>query len=248
MKKTVPFFLLTALLFSYSACKKTTETLDTVALSAYYPLSVGKYITYNLDSLVYINFGASSQVRKYQVKYVTDAQITDNVGRPSFRIIRYSRKTAANPWIADATFFVTNTGNTIEFVENNLRYQKLKSPVRNEYTWKGNSYIDSYSLNSNLKYLSDWEYTYDSVHVKSTVGTFTLDSTLKVNQRDEIIGNPGDANSYSEINFGMEKYARGIGMVYRRFFHSEYQPPTPGQTGKVVDGSYGVTYTMIDHN
>ncbi len=121
-------------------------------------------------------------------------------------------------------------------------------PIRDGFSWKGNSYVDTYSLNSEVKYLADWDYTYDSVNVQNTVGTFTLDSTLKVNQRDEIIGTPSNPNFYSEYNFGEEKYAKGIGMIYRRFLHTEYQPPVPGRAGHFTDGSYGVTYTMIDHN
>ena len=61
-----------------------------------------------------------------------------------------------------------------------------------------------------------------------------------------MIGNPGDPNSYSEINNGSEKYAKGIGMVYRDFLHVEYQPPTPGRGAYRL--GYGVRLTMIDHN
>ena len=179
---------------------------------------------------------------------MVDAQLTDNTGRPAFRIIRFIRKTAAANFISDATFMATNTGNGLEVVENNQRFIKLKAPLRNFYKWRGNAFIDTYSINSEVKYLDDWEYTYDSVNVQLKVGTFTLDSTLRVDQRDEVIGNPNDRNSYSEINYGMEKYAKGIGLVYRKFFHNEYQPPTPGQGGRFVDGSYGITLTMIDHN
>ena len=248
MKKLFPFLLIVSLTFFINACEKSTEELQSATIIDYSPLQVGKYITYRLDSLVFTNFGVNRQVRTYQVKYVVDAQVTDNVGRPAFRIIRYIRKTASAVFMPDATFMATNTGTGLEFIENNQRFIKLKTPVRDFYTWKGNSFIDTYSINSEVKYLADWEYTYDSVNVRATVGTFTLDSTLKVDQRDEVIGNPSDPNSYSEINYGMEKYAKGIGMIYRRFFHSEYQPPTPGQGGRFVDGSYGITLTMIDHN
>jgi hypothetical protein len=212
----------------------------------YYPLQVGKYITYNLDSTVFINFGAKDTVIKYQVKHEIDAQITDNLGRPAYRVIRYIRKTSANAWVADNTFATVPTEFAVEFVENNMRFIKLKAPVRDGFSWKGNSYIDTYSLNSTVKYLDDWDYTYDSVNVAQTFGAFTLDSTLKVQQRDEIIGNPSDPNSYHEINFGAEKYAKGIGLIYRDFLHVEYQPPTPGRGGYFQ--GYGVRLTMIDHN
>ena len=231
MKKFPLFLAVTVLTLSFSACKKSSEDFQIAAISDYAPYAVGKYITYNLDSLVYINFGASSVVHSYQVKYMVDAQITDNLNRPAYRIIRYFRATPANAWAPDATFEAVNTGNSLEFKENNQRMLKLELPIRDGYSWKGNTYIDTYSLNSDVKYLDDWDYIYDSVGRAATIGTIALENTITVNQRDEVIGNPSDANSYSEINKGVEKYAKDIGMVYRLFFHSEYQPPTPGRQG-----------------
>jgi hypothetical protein len=245
MRKQFLFLaIISAILFS--ACKKSTDVLETATVNEYSPLVVGKYISYNLDSTVFINFGAKDTVISYQVKHQIDAQITDNLGRPAYRITRYIRKTAANAWVPDNTFMTVPTEFAIEFIENNMRFLKLKGPIRNGYTWKGNIYIDTKSINSTVKYLDDWDYTYDSVNVKQTIGAFTLDSTLKVAQRDEVIGNPTDVNSYHEINFGAEKYAKGIGLVYRKFLHVEYQPPTPGRGG--YKQGYGVKMTMIDHN
>ena len=245
MRKQFLFLAIITVVF-FSACKKSTDVLETAAVSEYAPLLVGKYISYNLDSSLFINFGTKDTVISYQVKHQIDAQITDNLGRPAYRITRYIRKTAANAWVPDNTFMNVPSEFTIEFIENNMRFLKLKGPIRNGYTWKGNIYIDTKSINSTVKYLDDWDYTYDSVNVKTTIGTFTLDSTLKVAQRDEVIGNPTDINSYHEINFGAEKYAKGIGLVYRKFLHVEYQPPTPGRGG--YKQGYGVKMTMIDHN
>lgn len=236
-------------LFVFSACKKATEDFTTVPLEDYSPLVVGKYITYKLDSLRYINFGVKDTVISYEVKHYIDAQVNDGLGRPGYRIIRYIRKTAIDPWNADNTFFAIPVNNSIEFIENNLRFIKLKNPVRNDFSWKGNSYIEAYSLPSDLKYLADWDYTYDSVNVATQVGAITVDSALKVKQADFVFGNPADKTAYSEINFSEEKYGKGIGLIYRKFLHAEYQPPaTVGSSGKYSDGSYGITLTMIDHN
>ena len=245
MRKVILLFVLVSSVI-FNACNKSTEVLDVAAINDYYPLQVGKYVTYNLDSTVYINFGTKDTVIKYQVKHQIDGQLSDNLGRPGYRVTRYIRKTAANPWVPDNTFMAVPTDFAMEFIENNMRFLKLKGPIREAFTWKGNSHIDTYSLNSNVKYLDDWNYTYENVNMSQTVGAFTLDSTLDVNQRDEIIGNPADPNSYSEINFGTEKYAKGIGLVYRNFLHIEYQPPTPGRGGYRI--GYGVKMTMIDHN
>ena len=124
----------------FSACKKSIRsTVNRIGERDYSPLQVGKYITYNLDSTIFINFGTKDTVVKYQVKHQMDALISDNLGRPAYRIIRYIRKSAANPWVPDNTFMAVATEFDIEFVENNIRFLKLKSPVRDGYTWKGNS-------------------------------------------------------------------------------------------------------------
>lgn len=231
---------------TFSSCKKSTDDFKVVSPGDYYPLKVGKYITYSLDSTVFVNFGTVKQVHSYQVRLTIDALITDNLGRPAYRIIRYIRPTSTAPWVADNTFMAVVTESSVEFIENNMRFLKMKAPVRNGFSWKGNTYIDTYSLNSDVKYLDDWDYTYDSLDMKITLGALTIDSTLKVAQRDEVIGNPSDAASYSEINYGAEKYAKGLGLIYRNFLHIEYQPPRPG-VGAYSQG-YGVKMTMIDHN
>lgn len=244
MRKVFLPLIIAALAFN--ACNKSNDVLEIASVADYSPTVIGKYITYALDSTVFINFGTKDTVISYQVKHEVDAQITDNLGRPAYRIIRYIRKTAANAWVPDNTFMTVPTDFTIEFVENNMRFVKLKGPVREGYTWKGNTYIDTYSLNSNVKYLDDWDYVYENVDQPLTVGSFNLDSTLTVNQRNEIIGNPSDPNSYNEINFSLENYAKGLGLVYRNFSHVEYQPPRPGVGAYRI--GYGVKMTMIDHN
>lgn len=231
-------------IFIFSACNKS-ESITSPKISDYSPLQTGKYITYQLDSLIYLAFGTRDTVVSYQVKYQTDSLIADNLGRQAYRIFRFIRKNENQAWAPDATFMAISTENRLEFVENNLRYIKLQMPIVNNYSWKGNSFIDTYSANSLLRYMDGWDYTYSNVNGIDTVGNQVIENTLTISQRDEIVGIPEEPNSYSEVNYGQEKYAKGIGMVYRKFFHSEYQP---NNGGYFADGSYGVTYTMIDHN
>lgn len=230
------------------ACEKQTEEFSTPQIEDYSPIVPGKYITYQCDSFKYLPFRLKDTTITYQVKHVVDALVKDNLGRPSFRIIRFIRKTSLNNWVPDNTFSAVITENALEFVENNQRFLKLKLPIKNNYSWKGNSFIDTYSLNSTVRYLYDWDYVYEDLYKPLTLGSINLNNTVKVNQRDEIIGNPSDPNSYSEKNFGEEYYAKGIGMVYRKFQHTEFQPATPGNPASYSDGSYGITLTMIDHN
>lgn len=243
MKRIVLFAVVCTVLLG--ACKKDPEVLSFAPLSDYAPLKVGSYITYQLDTFKYLPFSLRDTTVRYQVKYAVDAAINDNLGRPAYRIIRYIRKTAQNSWSPDHTFTALNTGTSFEFVENNLRFIKLKDPIKEGYSWKGNSYIDTYSLNSTVAYLDDWDYVYEGINEPVTLGTLQLDSTITVNQRDEVLGSTG---FYNQTNFSVETYAKGIGLVYKKFLHTEFQPASPGSGAFYTDDSYGVTLTMIDHN
>jgi hypothetical protein len=229
-----------------ASCKKESEELDLGNLADYNLQQPGKYIIYKLDSLQYVNFGQKDTVISYQVKDSVVAEITDNLGRKAYRIFRYIRKTAANAWQPNNTFMTVPTGDGVEFVENNLRFLKLRLPLRGGFSWKGNRYIETYSLNSEYKYLDDWDYTFEKMDEPVTLAGVTVNNTITVNQRDEVIGNINDLNSFSEKNVGLEVYAKGIGLVYRNFLHREYQPPTPGRPGYKL--GYGVTMTMLAHN
>ena len=245
-------FLFVSILFSLIAlvaCNKS-EQLKINNINDFAPLVIGKYITYQLDSLRFANnITAYDAVISYQIKQIVMDTLTDNLGRKGFSIRRYIRNSASDQWAPDNTFFAINTGRGYEFVENNFRYLKLTEPIKNGYSWKGNTFIDTQSAYSLVQYLDDWNYTYDSLNKPMHLGNFVLDSTLIVREKNDTIGFVSDS-TFSEINFSVSNYGKGIGLVYHKFLHREYQAPPPpyhlGDYGYKI--GYGVTLTMIDHN
>lgn len=230
----------------FNSCKKQ-DNFTSAPLSDYFPLQVGKYITYDLDSTVFLSFGKRDTVISYQVQDKIDAQITDNNGKTVYRVIRYIRKDETRQWNVNNTFMVVPEENTIDFIENNLRFQKLKLPIKEGFSWKGNSYlaIFPYPLYEFASaFTENWDYTYDSINVPLTLGLLTIDSTIKVAQIDESLGqDPLDpSTSYAERTYAIEKYGKGIGLIYKEFLHWEYQG-----LGSDFKG-FGVKLTMIDHN
>lgn len=138
---TTSIVLLSLLVFS---CKKQTGTIATSELNEYMPLGVGKYIHYRLDSTRFINFGQTDTIVSYDAKDIVDAEITDNLGRPGFRVIRYLRDLSSSneaDYSPSLTYMVIPTRESIEVTENNLRYQKLKLPVTEGFNWHGNSFL-----------------------------------------------------------------------------------------------------------
>ena len=200
------------LLFS---CKKKTEIFQTDNLSDYTPLTVGKYITYRLDSTVFTNFGRSTEIHSYQIKHVIESQITDNLGRPSYRIFRYLRDTAGTQsWAPAGSYFITPLSTQVETVEDNLRFIKLHAPIVNDFTWKGNKYLNSDPYSSLYSFTNDdemdnWDYHYESINDNFRYNQQTLTDVVKVIQIDEkfaldtadVVGNKATIPANSDATY-----------------------------------------------
>lgn len=246
MRSSIVFAVLIVLPVLVACNKK--EVADYPVLQQYYPLQVGKTLTYRLDSIVPVAFGQALQTRYYLLKDSVESQFTDALGRPSFRIFRYIRDTAqTQPWTYKQTNVVTidNNNRQIEYVENNLRFVVLRAPVNNGFSWKGNSFIDTKSSSSTVKYMDGWDYTYMDVNQPFTVRKGTFDSTIAVLQVDEV-SPPGPFNPsfYQQTNYAKEVYAKGVGLIYKELLHKTWEPsPAPHW----LDGSFGVKLNLVDY-
>jgi hypothetical protein len=209
------------------SCEKKTGTYQSDEIEEYFSMQVGKFIRYRLDSMQFTAFGAADTTIFYEAKDVVESAFTDNSGRASWKVVRYLRDTlATKPWKPTLTYFVTPTREAVEVVEENFRYEKMKLPVKEGYSWKGNRYINLNSSDPNWNYdfLFDWDYTYENAGMPFPVFNGQLvQNTVTVNQVDEILGNPADNKSYSEKTYGKEVYAKEVGLVYKEFMHYTYQ-------------------------
>jgi hypothetical protein len=261
MKQLYSFRLIAfaALLLGLSSCGEKTDDFDKTPfeherLTELKPLVTGKYITYRLDSLVFTNFGRSPEVHSYFVRHVVDGVITDNLGRPSYRIYRYIQDTLASTpeeWTANGSYFVTVLDDQVELVEDNLRIIKLHLPVREEFSWKGNKYLPAdvyepfghaFSNDDNMK---NWDFTYSAPESFSYRGNVYNDVTT-VEEEDFSDNVPITLPQiYAIKTRAQEKYAKNIGLVYRDYELWEYQPNPNGNPFYI---GFGVKMWMVDHN
>jgi len=185
------FCLLAIFVLSLFSCTKKTEVFQTEALSEYVPLSTGKYITYRIDSTVFTNFGRATEIHSYQVKHVIESQITDNLGRPSYRVLRYLRDTSGTQaWAPAGSYFITELFDQVESVEDNLRFIKMHAPIKNDFTWKGNKYLNSNPYNSLYSFTNDddmdtWDFYYQNTNDVFKYKQQTLTGVAKIVQIDE---------------------------------------------------------------
>ena len=235
-----------------SGCSKETEEFQTEALAEYLPTQTGKYISYRVDSTIFTNFGANIVLRSYQEKHQVDALISDNLGRPAYRVFRFLRDAAGTgPWQPSGSYFITPVNNTVELVENNLRFLKLAAPIKEGNSWKGNRFLPSDPYGSFYEFsnddaMADWDYLYTGNGKSLTLGGKTYSNTITVEQIKDSTNIPvTNSGAYGFINYSTNTYAKGIGLIYEEMRMWEYQPPStprPGYRG------FGIRRSIIDHN
>lgn len=231
------------------SCKRESLVFQTEKIKEYYPLAIDKYITYQLDSTVYLSLGTKKEVHSYLIKDRIDAVITDNLGRPSFKVKRSIRSnTDTTKWKDLMSYLVTYDSTRLELIQDNQRYLKLMEPISNGFNWKGNAYINTAGI-PEIQYMADWKYTYENIGRPYTENGISYPATITVNQRADTAGKPSDKNFYFEINHSKEVYAKKIGLVYKNFLHEAWQPPnTNSPKGYYDANSYGITLTIKGHN
>ena len=243
------FILVITLLYG---CKGDKEDLQVQSYTEYLSFQPGKYITYRLDSTVFPEQGRAEAVRSYQEKHVVDAQITDNLGRPSYRIFRYIRDSAGlQAWTPSGTYFITPLANSVEYIDDNLRVVKLANPIKEFGMWKGNRhlyyepYVSLYDF-SNDDNMFDWNYTIESTGGTETYFGKTYEDVVTIIGADEALNVPiTQADAYASRSLLVEKYSKGLGMIFQEYILWEYQPnpgSSPYKTG------FGVKRTIIDNN
>ena len=252
MKKVfAPLAIFTMMVIAIGGCKKKVEVYPTEPLSDYYiNLQPGKYIRYLLDSTLYIEFGQKDTVVSYEAKDVVDAQVTDLSGREVWRILRYLRPVGSNDesgWDLKMAYYVTATHERLEVVENNLKFIKLTAPVLDGNTWHGNAYLPDHPYEQFYGILSDaglqnWDYTYQDKNTSEIINNKTYDSTVTVLQVDEEEYTP----ALDFKNYWIEKYAKGVGLIYKEKVMWEHQPAV-GSNPDYFQG-FGIKLTIIDHN
>src|SRR5690349_673437 len=185
------------------------------------PLETGRYITYRVDSTVFTNFGKNAEIHSYLIKHVVDTAITDNLGRPAYRIYTYlSDTTGTEPWQPNGTYSITVLVDRVEVIEDNLRVIKLVLPVKDGTKWKGNTYIaeDPYGSEynfSNDDNMSDWDFFFDGP-LQSTVAvedqTYNDVYTITENDDTDPVTDPSD---YGSVSISREMYSKNTGLVFR---------------------------------
>jgi hypothetical protein len=203
------------LLFFVLACgKNETETLQKVG-AEYYPLTIGKSITYQIDSIIYDTSaqGVKMDTFHLQAKEVIKDTFRNILGNLMYRIERFERKNESAAWDIKNIFAAQLTDNQAIRLENNMMFLKFPMPVFENQTWDGNVFIDAglkiiVAGETIEPFSKKWTFSTESIGKSETINNkpFTEVLTIKAQTDPKIL---------TEWRYQLEKYAKGIGLVYR---------------------------------
>ena len=249
MKHFFLFYLSLIMLTGFTSCQKSYDIILSEKVNSYVPMEIGKYIIYQLDSTVFTNLGTTKEIHSYVIKDTIQSTITDNLGRKAFRILRMIRNSSdTNNWSIIDAYLVIADSTSLEWIESNKRFIKMKTPIRNGFSWKGNTYINTINF-PEATFLHDWTYIYDKINTPIKLNNIIIPSTISILQRNDTIGDPFNKKVYSEINYSKEMYGRGIGLIFKEFTHQVWQPGNANNaSGYYESNSYGIKFSILRHN
>lgn len=205
---------LLSLLFLSPSCKDKVDNFTADYEYEYYPLDSGRYVIYDVDSIVYRavdngggNYSQLIDTIRYQWKEYYAGTFYDSFqGNLKHRIEYFRRTNQDEPWQNDRVWYAIKTSTSLQRQEDDLRFLKLVFPPREGYTWDGTSLIPKTGL---YEFLIDWKFKYSNVGKPFTVKGKDFPKTVTV---DHI--NTGD-NNLLEYQYSREIFAKGVGVIYR---------------------------------
>lgn len=227
------YFIIFLLFFNFISCKKKVVTQPDLGYN-YAPVTIGKYIIYDVDSVVYDDFNKDTTYFKYRIKEKLEETFKDNAGRDAFKMVRYIKfYDPAVPydnqnWTIKDVWTYTRTKTNLEVVEEDVKFIKLAFPIKQNLTWNGNA----------QNTFGEQNYKYLSINLKDNINGTRFDSVVFVEQLDD-----KNKNAIQRKYF-VEKYAKNVGLVYREIKDLYSNTVIPGLTVEQRIEK-GVTYKLI---
>lgn len=255
-KKSIFGFTTLAICFSaFFACKKTSSTNGDKTLN-YFPLQFGKYVTYNVDSVVYDTLGCTQYETHNQLKYAIDDTFRDSKNRLSYVMDVFARPHDGAVWYKNRVILLTpaevvpttttppaNTPtSSILWSESGAQFIKMEFPIVEGISWKGNALVPV--QDSDYMFYKNWNYTYQALNQSYNTGYMNFDNTVTVLENNESVYNPAlDTTQYAYRTYSKAIYGYNVGMVYREFTHYIYHP-----NHETCVKGWTVTMRAVDHN
>ena len=202
--------------FTHACGKNETEVL-TDSAKDYFPLQIGKTLIYDIDTVIYDPQPGNTvkiDTYRWQVKEVFIDTFKDITGLLTYKIERSQRPRGSTAnYEVKKIFTAALSNNEALRTEDNLKFIKFPRFFGERTIWDGNVYCDQ-SLIIEVAgermglFSKKWNYEVLSFGKAEKVGTKDFADVLTVRAQS-------DTRILTEKRYNLEKYAKGIGLVYK---------------------------------
>lgn len=208
--------LLIFLMLTVVGCDPTVVQLPVVDNSEeYFPLEVGKYIEYEVDSLVFDDApgGNTKDSVTFQLREeIVDVSV-DQANDTVYFLHRLRRQSSLENWKLTDVWTVKVEDNKILRKEENLLFHKMTFPLYEGQRWHATAFIPAETLvrvgTENMEPYQFWDARIMDIDDAGDAGSFSFPEgqLMHIRQVDE------DDDLFKR--YVNESYARGIGLVSR---------------------------------
>jgi hypothetical protein len=235
------------LMFSLASCYENTEPFDPSKLGfEYFPLELGNYWIYQIDSVKYQSDG---QIIDSSLAFIKEevVEILLDINQDTiYRIERFHRASDSTEWKIIDVWAAQKSQTQAIRIEENLKFIKLVFPAVQFSSWDGNIFFDEDILIQSggefLQVYKNWNYQIASVGVSEIIDSTEYSDVLIVEQ--------ADYETVLERRFAIEKYEKGIGLLYKEMLILDTQciADCEGMTWEEkAEKGFIVRQTLIDH-
>ena len=251
-KKQIYFTLLLTLLF---ACNREPIIAPPTDLKLeYFPLDIGKYWVYAVDSIVYdpiVGGIEQDSVRLYVKEEVVDT-FRDATGMLMYRIDRYERYADTMPWqIALVVAEGIEDDKSAIRIEHNLRFSKLVFPPFTGKQWEANSAFDTEMsfpvAGEGVRIFRQMLFYIKGVDEPYEFPDLAFDSVTTV------MGTNFPETCSLEYRTIEEKYAKNVGLIFREWIILDEVVSAPPDTcvdapwRDKAEAGFVIRQTLIDY-
>ncbi|MBR5435167.1 MAG: hypothetical protein IK117_12100 [Bacteroidales bacterium] len=198
-------FIYCILLCACLSCSKKKAEPD-VAWDKYYPTKIGSGNVYEFTQIKIDVLAERRDTSVFYVQELFSACISDTNSCKVYAVNSFKSETPYGPWQPYLSSSVQKYPHSIVEVEQNVPYQILKFPAKFDYSWDLNLF------NTNDEQLAH----YEKIQTTDTILGVPYDSVLVVLQQD--------FKTLYSWQYGEARYAKNIGMIYRKAIDVESQP------------------------
>ena len=239
-----------ALFILFTSCEDETLVLEEQAFGyEYYPIAIGNYWVYKVDSTVVANISGQKQLLE-TTSYVREDIISSflNPEGDTSYVLQRSVSDAPNGSFRSTDIWkIEKTEKNLSRFEENLQFIKLVFPVDIGDMWDGNLFDHRLKIpvaQQEMEPYLEWSYSVDSIKVAESINGVAYSDVIKVTQAQYV--------NDIEQRLSFEKYSPNIGMIYREMSILDSQCFEPEcEDMDWIDKAnrgYQLRQTLIEHN